>query len=264
MKMQSLIPIIPLLLTAAPRVTAHERFVSAPQSSDAISTQDTVVLLHGLNRSSRAMRKMEAALREDHCTVINCGYPSRSADIATLTTNLFASLSPQLASARKVHFVTHSMGGLLLRTYLCDHTLPNLGRVVMLGPPNGGSEVADKLGKLQLYKWLNGPAGNQLGTGADSVPNRLKRPDFEFGVIAGDRSVNPILSCLIPGRDDGKVSVEHSKAEGMRDFICMHVTHTFMMRNRRVIAQTKYFLKTGIFQKATPADTLRRVRERAS
>lgn len=226
---------------------------TVPTSND----QETVVLLHGLTRSSRSMRSMADALRCEGYTVITCDYPSRSADIATLTTNLFAKLSPQLKSARKVHFVTHSLGGVLLRTYLQDHALPNLGRVVMLGPPNGGSEVVDKLGSLKLYQWINGPTGNQLGTDTNSVPLRLRRADFELGVIAGDRSVNPILSCLIPGKDDGKVSVVRAKTDGMRDFICLHVTHTFMMSNRRAITQTKHFLNTGTFKQNRTEQTAR-------
>ena len=211
--------------------------------------QDTVVLLHGLTRSSRSMRAMAEALRGEGYTVITCDYPSRSADISTLSTNLFKTLAPQWESAGKVHFVAHSLGGILLRAYLQDHAIPNLGRVVMLGPPNGGSEIVDKLGSLKLYQWINGPSGGQLGTSPDSVPQQLRRPAFELGVIAGDRSVNPILSLMIPGKDDGKVSVARAKAAGMRDFICLHVTHTFMMRNRQAIAQTKHFLKNGTFQK---------------
>ncbi len=216
--------------------------------------RETVVLLHGLNRSHRAMAKLGKNLKASNYTVINCDYPSRSADIHTLATNLFATLTPQLASAPKVHFVTHSMGGVLLRAYLQDHTLPKLGRVVMLAPPNRGSEVADALGSLKLYRWINGPAGCQLGTGNNGLPLQLKPPGFALGVIAGDRSVNPFLSLLIPGPDDGKVSVARTQTEGMQDFISLPVTHTFMMRNTHVIQQTKSFLKTGRFQRlGTPS-----------
>jgi len=214
-----------------------------------LEAKETVVLLHGLNRTHRAMSKLASALETEGYAVINCDYPSRSAEIQTLSSNLFASLLPKIASAPRVHFVTHSMGGIVLRTYLQTHTLPNLGRVVMLAPPNQGSEVVDKLGWFPPFAWFNGPAGLQLGTNPESLPNRLPPPSFELGVIAGDRTVNPLLSALIPGKDDGKVSQARSQTTGMKDFLILHVTHTFMMRNNKVIAQTQHFLKTGSFEK---------------
>lgn len=212
-------------------------------------TNETVVLLHGLNRTHRAMSKLATALEQEGYSVINCDYPSRRADLETLSTNLFASLAPQLARAQRVHFVTHSMGGILLRTYLETHSITNLGRVVMLAPPNQGSEVVDKLRWFAPFGWINGPAGLQLGTSSESAPNKLKPPRFELGVIAGDRSVNPLLSYLIPGKDDGKVSLLRAKTDNMKAFLVLHVTHTFMMRNRTVIAQTKQFLQAGYFCK---------------
>jgi len=211
--------------------------------------KETVVLLHGLNRTHRAMSKLATALEAEGYSVINCDYPSRSADIQTLTTNLFASLLPRISDSHRVHFVTHSMGGIVLRTYLQTQSIPNLGRVVMLAPPSQGSEVVDKLGWFPPFAWFNGPAGLQLGTNPESIPNRLPLPAFELGIIAGDRTVNPFLSFMIPGKDDGKVSQARAQTPGMKDFIVLHVTHTFMMRNSKVIAQIKHFLKMGSFEK---------------
>ena len=211
-------------------------------------TNETVVLMHGLNRTHRAMSKLATSLEQEGYTVINCDYPSRTADMTTLSTNLFVSLIPQLATSNLVHFVTHSMGGMLLRLYLETHSISNLGRVVMLAPPSKGSEIVDKLRWFAPFGWINGPSGLQLGTGPDSVPCRLKPPQFDLGIIAGDRSVNPLFSFMIPGKDDGKVSLARAKTDNMKAFLVLHVTHTFMMRNAGVIAQTKHFIKTGYFQ----------------
>ncbi|MEN7973559.1 MAG: alpha/beta fold hydrolase [Verrucomicrobiota bacterium] len=221
-----------------------------PREAQRSVSAETVVLLHGLARSSKAMNKMEKELRAEGYRVINHDYPSTKAPVEKLTKQVFKTLEPQIKEAEAVHFVTHSMGGIILRQHLEEHEIPNLGRVVMLAPPSRGSEVTDKLGSIFLYKWINGPAGNQLGTGTNSHPLRLKAPEFELGIIAGDRTINPFLSMLIPGPDDGKVSLARVKTETYTDYLQLHVTHPCMVWNKVVISQTKHFLKYGQFHRA--------------
>jgi triacylglycerol lipase len=213
--------------------------------------REEVILLHGLCRTSRSMTKMESALVAAGFKVQNVNYPSRRACVEKLADDAIgpAVANCQQDGAIKIDFVTHSLGGILVRSYLERHEIPSLGRVVMLAPPNQGSEVVDKLGWLFLFKWINGPAGNELGTDKNSTPNKLGPAKFSVGVIAGDRSINWINSLLIPGRDDGKVSVERTKLAGMSDFVVIHATHPFIMRNREAIQQTIQFLRKGSFDR---------------
>ena len=222
-------------------------------SSPAFSAPEEVILIHGLCRTSHSMEKMESALTNAGYKVKNVEYPSRTASIQQLADDAIgkAVSDCQRDGAVKIDLVTHSLGGILVRSYLARHSVPSLGRVVMLGPPNQGSEVVDKLGQLHLFKWIDGPAGVELGTDTNSTPNRLGPATFPVGIIAGDRSINWINSLIIPGRDDGKVSVERTKLAGMSDHIVIHTTHTFIMRNSEVIRQTIQFLRTGGFDHVT-------------
>jgi len=215
------------------------------------SASDCVILLHGLARTSASMEKLASALTSEGFQVANTAYPSRDHTIEQLSKVAIESGLSACAPGATVHFVTHSLGGILVRYYMENYTenndLEGLGRVVMLAPPNQGSGVVDVLRDLPVFEFVNGLAGLQLGTDPDSIPSRLGAVEFELGVIAGSRSLNPILSQFLPNPDDGKVSVESTRVEGMADFITVSHSHPFIMQASDVIQQTIHFIRNGKF-----------------
>ena len=205
--------------------------------------------MHGLARSDRAMRPLAERLLAEGYEVHALRYASTEKPPDALVSDLDAQLASCCAGAVRLHFVTHSLGGILLRAELAEHPPAALGRVVMLAPPNHGSELADRLRRLEPIAVLLGPTALALGTDAESLPNRLPPARFEVGVIAGSGSWNPLGSRLIPGADDGTVSVESARLEGMRDFLVLPVSHTGILRSSAVADQTVAFLRSGRFER---------------
>lgn len=212
-------------------------------------TGECVVLLHGLNRSWRAMRPMAEALQQAGFTTVNVDYPSQSGTVEAIApVAVGRGLSECRASgAIRIHFVTHSMGGILLRYQNKHFPIPDLGRVVMLGPPNQGSELIDKTRDWPGFETLSGDAGAQLGTDVESMPSQLGPVDFDLGVIAGTGTINLVASAMLPNPDDGKVSVASTRVDGMDDFLIVGNSHRYLMRSKVVFRNTESFLRHGHF-----------------
>lgn len=236
---------------AAGSARGTPRVFGARAAEKAFTEAETVVLLHGLGRSSLSMWPLEQFLEERGYRVVNFGYPSTAHPIAELAVMLGEEIETCCADSPKIHFVTHSMGGIVVRAYLAERSLESLGRVVMLSPPNQGSEIVDQVRDWELFELFFGPAARELGTDSTSVPLKLPPVDFELGIITGSRSLNPISAAWIEGPNDGTVAVDRARVQGAQDFLVVPHSHTFIMWSLDVMEQVVTFLRTGEFAGGT-------------
>jgi pimeloyl-ACP methyl ester carboxylesterase len=194
---------------------------------------------------------MQTAIEAAGFATLNLRYDSRRKPLQSLAEDIHPAIQRFAHDLDgSVHFVSHSMGGLLTRAYLARHRPQRLGRVVMLGTPNGGSEIADRLSSFAAYRVYFGPAGQQLTTKRGLATQAILPPvDYPVGIVAGNRSIDPISSAFLPRPNDGRVSVENTKLAGMTDHIIVSASHTMLPRNQSAIDQTIAFLRDGRFSR---------------
>ncbi len=208
--------------------------------------REIVVLLHGLGRSNRAMWRLAERLEDDGFRVARVGYDSLRETPDEILDDIAAQIEACcIGKSAKLHFVGHSLGGLLVRAYLADKKIENLGGVVLIGTPNKGTEVVNNLREKWWFKWA-GPTAKALSTDSDSFPNRIERPDYPLGVIAGIKP-GADNEHILPGEDDGLVAVESTKVKGMTDFVLIEAGHSALRNDKNVARQTVAFLRAGKF-----------------
>ncbi len=210
---------------------------------------EAVLLIHGFLGSPDDLADIARELRREGYFTISPEFDTRTQTIEQMAKSVIFAASAHGMDAKVMHVVTHSMGGILLRAYLEDHSIPNLGRVVMIAPPNSGSQVAGELSQYNLYRRFFGPAGAELAN-IKLTPRKLG--NYELGIIAGTASVNPIFSQILPGPDDGYVALSSTPLAGMNDFITIPSSHGLITGNEGTIEQVSIFLETGRFDHKMP------------
>ena len=245
---RSLLLLIPLVFVSCSASSAVYSKLPLQRSE----LTECVILMHGLGRTYRSMGEMEEILREAGYHTVNLDYPSRKKTIEQIASDDVpeAIEECQVYDPEAIHFVTHSLGGIIARKVIKDNRPESLGKVVMLSPPNKGSNIVDALRESWYYRWVNGPAGQQLTTSVDSLPNMLGPVDYPVGIITGnDPAFFDIwFTTFIPGANDGKIAVSQTRLDGMTDFMVVSESHTDIMDADLVQEETVYFLKHGKFR----------------
>jgi pimeloyl-ACP methyl ester carboxylesterase len=213
--------------------------------------EDGVVLLHGILRTPLSMVGFARFFKKWGFRVLNLGYPSRKHDLAVLVNGIHDPIQRfRETFSGKIHFVGYSMGGLLIRAYGHRYHPVGLGRIVLIGTPNGGSEVADYLQKYPVYKWVFGPAGQQLITDQRGFQHLFSPLKAEVGIIAGNKSMPPFGFIMAGRENDGTVSVANTHLVGEKDHLTLPYPHEGLLTSRSVREQALSFLRNGYFAKS--------------
>jgi len=215
----------------------------------AISNKQCVVLVHGLWRSGWAMRSIANDLEDFAYQTVSISYPSTSMNIPEIAENYLPAAIAECkqGGAEQIHLVSHSMGGIVVRQYLQTNHLPLGGKVVMLSPPNQGSELSEKFGDAGWYQHIVGPAGVSLSKKESGIISTLKAVKEPVGIIAAYRDWSLWPSAWLPAPNDGTVSVESMALAEMDDFVLINSGHAMMRFNSVTHQQIRYFLATGEF-----------------
>ncbi len=225
-----------------PLVAADDTFTS--------NGDECVVLVHGLWRSGFAMRSIANNLETYGFHTISIDYPSTEAEIPELTQQHIPQGIEHCKAngAKQIHFVTHSMGGILVRQYLQSNHLPQGSKVVMLSPPNQGSKLSEKFGESWWYQWAAGPAASSLTQKESGIINQLREVSEPVGIIAAYREWSLWPDSWLPQPNDGTIAVESMRLSEMDDFILMNSGHATMRYQDDIQRQIRHFLVNGYFE----------------
>lgn len=240
-----------MLFASAAGALVHPTRASTSTGASVPQSREVVYLLHGIGKSKFDMLRLQMALRREGYQVVNWQYPSRRYSICELAGQLAAYI--QAHPAERISFVTHSMGGIVVRTYLSNYRPSNVHRFVMIAPPNQGAWLANRLSQWRIFRWYFGPAGLDLCEGDAGKCVTAGIPECTFGIIAGGRQDQRGMNPFIPGDNDGTISVDCTSLPGAADFVVLPYCHPFIQMMPSTIRYVTNFLKTGCFHPAAPA-----------
>jgi triacylglycerol lipase len=240
-----------VMMLAVPGAVSYGR-MHRTAHSEVTTVSEVVFLLHGICKSRADMWAMQRYLQKRGYEVVNWGYPSRKYPVAELADMFAAEVARH--PAERMHFVTHSMGGIVVRTYISRHQPGNLGRFVMIGTPNQGAEFADFLRDWRIYHGLFGPAGQELCTDANSACTCAGKPPCEFGIIAGGLNNRVGFNPFLPGDNDGIVTVDSTLLEGAADTVRLPHMHLYIQMMPGTLRAAARFLCHGNFSEECNAN----------
>ena len=213
-----------------------------------VDGDEVVVLVHGFSKHAQSMEPIGDYLAQYGYRFISVDYPSGEVNASEALALIHTQLAGCCDQARRIHFVGHSIGGLLIRAYLAEYQVDQLGNVVLIATPNAGSEFVEAMNRMPGYAEATGPLLQQMVPGEQGIPAQLPLPDYPVGVIAGSRTHNPLSWLLLPGDDDGAVSVSSTRMEGMQDFLVVPANHHWLRHDQRVLEEVLHFIQYDHFK----------------